>query len=550
MDKTNAATIEGGAKETMEAILVAFMLAFIFRAFVVEAFVIPTGSMAPTLLGAHMRFRCPDCGYQFDVNYQGKETESGDMVIEDVARGRTFSVFCPNCGFRMPKESLDDPQNDAFEPAVRYGDRILVLKFLYLLQEPKRWDVVVFKAPVDPRRYDYSQNYIKRLVGKPGESVLVLDGDIYIGKGKDLNSFQVQSKPRKVQQALWRIVYDNDFHPRQLDRSKLLNERNQVVGSDPAWEQPWKVLPNESGWNLTDSDGGRDFKFSNDAGAATIQFDPSSNPNKYALTDWLAYDVSEGQFDSEHFYYTRPSTPLDNYNVSDAMVEFYYQHDRGEGPLRVQLTKQNHQFEAAILANQASLWMDGKLLAGPVTLPANSAARHIEFSNADYRVALRVDDQDVIVTTPEQYHPDIPALIDAFKQNKHMSKPEIRISAERQDCTISHVKLWRDIYYLNRDKPGRGTIVWGTPMNFPNGLMQLGEDEFFVMGDNSFVSSDARYWQQPIDLPHEELSVDAGRVPRRFMLGKAFFVYWPAGYRPIDSAPAIVPDFGDMRFIH
>src|SRR5688572_14060442 len=45
-------------KETIESILVAFILAFVFRAFVVEAFVIPSGSMAPTLLGGHMRFRC------------------------------------------------------------------------------------------------------------------------------------------------------------------------------------------------------------------------------------------------------------------------------------------------------------------------------------------------------------------------------------------------------------------------------------------------------------------------------------------------------------
>ncbi|HSU69376.1 MAG TPA: S26 family signal peptidase, partial [Tepidisphaeraceae bacterium] len=60
---------EGSIKETIESILVAFVLAFIFRAFVVEAFVIPTGSMAPTLMGAHMRFVCQDCGYRFDVNY-------------------------------------------------------------------------------------------------------------------------------------------------------------------------------------------------------------------------------------------------------------------------------------------------------------------------------------------------------------------------------------------------------------------------------------------------------------------------------------------------
>src|SRR5919112_2065307 len=60
-----------GVKETIESILIAFILAFVFRAFVVEAFVIPTGSMATTLLGAHMRFTCKECGYRFDVNYPG-----------------------------------------------------------------------------------------------------------------------------------------------------------------------------------------------------------------------------------------------------------------------------------------------------------------------------------------------------------------------------------------------------------------------------------------------------------------------------------------------
>src|SRR5881394_2756276 len=68
-------------KETIESILVAFILAFVFRAFVVEAFVIPTGSMAPTLLGAHMRFQCDDCGYQFDVNYSVNSNGADDLDI-------------------------------------------------------------------------------------------------------------------------------------------------------------------------------------------------------------------------------------------------------------------------------------------------------------------------------------------------------------------------------------------------------------------------------------------------------------------------------------
>src|SRR5688572_10989508 len=74
---------EGTFRDTIESILIAFILAFIFRAFVVEAFVIPTGSMAPTLLGAHARVTCADCGYQFECNYStgggGGGTEEQDI---------------------------------------------------------------------------------------------------------------------------------------------------------------------------------------------------------------------------------------------------------------------------------------------------------------------------------------------------------------------------------------------------------------------------------------------------------------------------------------
>src|SRR5687768_9747451 len=83
-------------KETIESILIAFILAFVFRAFVVEAFVIPTGSMAPTLLGAHMRFTCEDCGYRFDSNLS---VENNGPVPPSVSP--MFSIHCPNCGYKV-----------------------------------------------------------------------------------------------------------------------------------------------------------------------------------------------------------------------------------------------------------------------------------------------------------------------------------------------------------------------------------------------------------------------------------------------------------------
>ena len=59
---------DGSIKETLISLAISFVMALVFRSYVVEAFVIPTGSMAPTLLGAHMEFRSPESGFQWAVN--------------------------------------------------------------------------------------------------------------------------------------------------------------------------------------------------------------------------------------------------------------------------------------------------------------------------------------------------------------------------------------------------------------------------------------------------------------------------------------------------
>lgn len=92
--------------EVIQTVVIAFVLALIITTFIVQGFVIPTGSMETTIM--------------------------------------------PN-------------------------DRVFVNKFIYRFTEPERGDIIVFKYPVDP-----TKDYVKRLIGLPGETIEMRNGVVYI----------------------------------------------------------------------------------------------------------------------------------------------------------------------------------------------------------------------------------------------------------------------------------------------------------------------------------------------------------------------------------
>lgn len=105
-------------RDWVESIIIAFLLAMVIRTFLVQAFKIPTGSMRMTL-------------------------QEGDLIL--------VNKFI-------------------------YGAKVPLLNFyLPALKEPKRGEVVVFIYPEDKNK-----DFIKRLVGLPGETVEIKGGSIYI----------------------------------------------------------------------------------------------------------------------------------------------------------------------------------------------------------------------------------------------------------------------------------------------------------------------------------------------------------------------------------
>ncbi|HEX8323805.1 MAG TPA: S26 family signal peptidase [Tepidisphaeraceae bacterium] len=542
---------DAGVKETIESILIAFILAFIFRCFVVEAFVIPTGSMAPTLMGAHLQFRCPDCGYRFAAGYPDQD----DNFSVPERANKTYGVFCPNCGLRVSRRLPDDAENDAETPIIRYGDRILVMKYLYLLHPAQRWDVVVFKTP-DNRGSpgDFSVNYIKRLIGRPGERLFVAEGDVFVspdtGQAPKETDFIVQTKPRPAQDALWRIVYDADYVPVGLPRTYQASSGADFA--DPVWKQPWQA-PAGSGWINNDQSKGvsaRSFVFDNRAGNGALTFNRDAIPNTAPLTDWLAYDQTSEQRITEHDSLDRPSYATQRgivKNVADLKLSATVDRFAGEGHLSLVVGKTDDaEFAAEVTETTVRLIKrlpSSSRTIGEIARPSGRFTLAIQ--NVDYRVVLSIDGHERLATTTADYSPDVTAIVRRARERTGGPAGYCRIEADHCTTALSHLQLWRDVYYRDSDRD----VIRGIAHDFPEKIVTLGADEYFTMGDNSYQSSDGRYWTSVVDLPDEGLKAEAGIVPGRFMLGKAFFVYWPAGFRAYSGTPPLVPNFGEMRFI-
>lgn len=69
--------------------------------------------------------------------------------------------------------------SESMEQLIEPGDRLFGFRLAYLFSQPERFDVVIFRYPVDE-----SQNFIKRVIGLPEETVEIRDGKIYINGSK------------------------------------------------------------------------------------------------------------------------------------------------------------------------------------------------------------------------------------------------------------------------------------------------------------------------------------------------------------------------------
>ncbi len=188
--------------------------------------------MAPALTGAHKDVYCAQCGARYQT---GASTENSDRD----SRGLVVETYCENCRFENPV-AFGESGGTTFS-----GDRICVSKFAYVLSEPKRWDVIVFKFP-----YNAKQNYIKRLVGLPGETIHIVHGDLY-RTTESSSELEILRKPDSKLIAMRHLVYDTQHQSPELIASGYPSRWQPWLGStdkDPK-QSAWQVNVEENAWS-------------------------------------------------------------------------------------------------------------------------------------------------------------------------------------------------------------------------------------------------------------------------------------------------------------
>ncbi len=266
-------------REVVESLAVALVLAFLFKLFLVELFVIPTGSMAPTLMGFHKDVICTTCGYEFPFSASEEFPEAvgqGRRSEHAVDRPLVLGGTCPQCGFTMyvGKDNTTGKDYRSYP-----GDRILVSKYNYEFRAPRRWNVTVFRYPGKAQ-----VSYIKRLVGLENETIRIQNGDIFVKKAGE-NEFHIQRKPSRPLHAMLQLVYDNDYAV----------PAHHKLGWPTRWGEPVAETDAKTGdvWSVSDdyrsftTEGRANADMSEEADAAVPD---SAVPDSAAPEDgWLVY---------------------------------------------------------------------------------------------------------------------------------------------------------------------------------------------------------------------------------------------------------------------
>lgn len=507
------------------------ILVALCRTFLAGGYMIETGSMAPCLLGYYRQAVCPSCRYAFAV--EGSHT--------------SIRAVCPNCG--RNQIAVDNlPRND--------GDHLLVHRGLFEFRPPQRWEVVVFRNPNKP-----TQAYVKRLIALPGESVQIVDGDIYI-------SGEIQAKSYATQCGIRIPVYDHDFRPsndepdwqprwvvenpehgwKEREGTFRFSQTSEARGAEPEWVA-YRHWVRRGGTHATSIPLARwpDSLDRPQAGLGPVRYDENDQTLvcRGALPLELRDQLLGGQpgpefrqavlrlYEASHispitdvYGYNRGREGQGRHEVRDLMLSANVRLHDGEGEFVLAITDGSEEFECVFDVAERKVRLlemrtgrtmrtaplDEQLLERPVT---------VEISLMDRQVLLAVGGKPVFK----------PFSYPAPSERGPTPWRPVRFGARGGEVEISSLKLFRDVYYT--DDVGRRAI---------DQPVQLKANQYFVLGDNSPVSKDSRSWSGRTHLTNG------------MFLGKPLVVHLPSRKQRIRiggwQTEIRIPEISRIRYIH
>ena len=365
-------------RDNIEVVVFAVAMALGLKVFALEAYQIPTGSMQPTLMGTGLL---------------------------DPAR-------------KTPKGGVHD--------------RVLVDKLTFLVRDPQRWEVIVFRYPLAT-----VNNYVKRVVGLPGEEMWIQYGDIWTKDTASNNGFRIARKPANLQKHIWKLV-------------------RPLPGSPPA---AW------SGWKRSGS------------------FEPGSN-NPLNLVGRANVELRVPVRDDYRDGYPgsiRSRIPItggastSHKVVGDLKVAFKATPKEEGGPLRLQCDFGAFPVHLEVPQhsnNSVRLTLpDGEIVTfDSISAPGEDIECEVAFWDHRLQVNLESGGQNIAFARDFNFEASRP------------SQNTIRFSTEKGGWLLELPRVWRDIHYL-------------PPLNGGAPVFEIPEGHYFMMGDNTQNSLDSRDWE-------------------------------------------------------